>query len=84
MRRYIDEFYETPDREWLSPSPKEIKEEVLKRHNNGESVEEIVKFLQEWMYIFRDEEETVWELEVVNNIINGKAVVNRWTNIKFN
>ena len=83
MRRYIDEYYETEDRQWLSPSPEEIKEEVLRRNKNGESVEDIVEYLQEWMYIFNDDDETKWEKEVVKNIIEGKPVINRWTNFKF-
>ena len=83
MRRYIDEYYEPEDEQWLSPSPKEIKEEVLRCNKNGESVEDIVKYLQEWMYIFQDDEETEWEKEVVKNIIEGKPVKNRWSNLLF-
>ena len=83
MRRYIDEFYEVPERQWLSPNPDEIKQIVLEKHNAGISVEDIVKHLQELMYIFLDEEETAWETEVVENIINGKPVLNRFTNIEF-
>lgn len=83
MRRYIDEYYEPEDEQWLSPSPEEIKEEVLRRNKNGESVEDIVEYLQEWMYIFNDDDETKWEKEVVKNIIEGKPVINRWTNFKF-
>ena len=83
MRRYIDEYYEVPEKQWLSPKPEEIKAIVLEHHNNGKSAEDIVKILQEQLYIFYDEEETAWELEVVNNIISGKPVVNRWTNISF-
>ena len=84
MRRYIDEYYELPDEQWLSPSPEEIKETVLKLHDNGESNDQIVKYLQEWMYIFTDEEEYAWEMEVVENIIAGKPVINRWTKEEFN
>ena len=83
MRRYIDEYYEVPEEQWLSPSPEEIKEEVLRRNKNSESIEDIVKYLQEWMYIFNDDEETEWEKEVVKNIIEGKPVKNRWTNHFF-
>lgn len=35
------------------------------------------------MYIFTDEEETAWETEVVENIINGKPVINRFSKIEF-
>ena len=83
MRRYIDEFYEIPERQWLSPNPDEIKQIVLEKHNAGISVEDIVKHLQKLMYIFVDEEETIWETEVVKNIISGKPVLNRFTNINF-
>lgn len=83
MRRYIDEYYEDGDDIWLSPTSNEIKQTVLQQHQEGKSVSEIVKYLQEWLYIFTDENETEWETEVVNNIIAGKPVLNRWTNIKF-
>ena len=83
MRRYIDEYLETPDREWLSPNFSEIKEKVLEMHGDGAGVDTIVKHLQDWMYIFEDEEEEKWEREVVENIIVGKPVVNRWTKAEF-
>jgi len=83
MRRYIDEFYEIPERQWLSPNPDEIKQIVLEKHKAGISVEDIVRHLQELMYIFIDEEETIWETKVVENIINSKPVLNRFTNIEF-
>ena len=83
MRRYIDEYLETPDREWLSPNFSEIKEKVLEMHGDGAGVDTIVKYLQDWMYIFEDEEEEKWEREVVENIIVGKPVVNRWTKAEF-
>ena len=83
MRRYIDEYLETPDCEWLSPNFSEIKEKVLEMHRNGAGVDTIVKHLQDWMYIFYDDEEEKWEREVVENIIAGKPVVNRWTKVEF-
>ena len=83
MRRYIDEFYEIPERQWLSPNPDEIKQIVLKKHNAGISVEDIVRHLQDRMYIFTDEEETAWETEVVESIISGKPVINRFSKIEF-
>ena len=83
MRRYIDEFYEIPERQWLSPNPDEIKQIVLEKHNAGISVEDIVRYLQDRMYIFTDEEETAWETEVVENIISSKPVVNRFSQIEF-
>ena len=84
MRRFIDEYYETPDEQWLTIGPQEIKNFVLEKHNEGLFVSEIVKELQEFLYIFRDEEETQWETKVVQNIIDGKPIINRWTGINFN
>ena len=83
MRRYIDEYYEIPEKQWLSPNPDEIKQIVLGKHNAGISVEDIVRHLQKVMYIFTDEEETAWETEVVESIISGKAVINRFSNEEF-
>ena len=83
MRRYIDEYYEIPERQWLSPNPDEIKQIVLEKHNAGISVENIVRHLQDIMYIFTDEEETAWETEVVEKIISGKPVINRFSQIEF-
>jgi hypothetical protein len=83
MRRYIDEYYEPENRQWLSPTPNELKSFILESHNSGKSIDDIVKLLQDKLYIFIDEEETKWEKEVVENTINGKPVINRWTGIEF-
>ena len=83
MRRYIDEYYEIPGKQWLTPNPDKIKQIVLEKHNSGISVEDIVRHLQKIMYIFTDEEETAWETEVVENIISGKPVINRFSKIEF-
>ena len=47
------------------------------------SEEEIIRYLQEWLYIFDDEEEFEWEREVVKNIISGKEIKNRFTHEIF-
>jgi len=83
MRRYIDEYYELPEKRWLGLSPGSIKELVLQQYKLGKTVAEIVRYLQSELYIFTDEEETKWETEIVENIINNKPVINRWTNEKF-
>ncbi len=83
MRRYIDEYYELLEKQWLGPNPESIKEMVLQQYKLGKTVDEIVKYLQTELYIFTDEEETEWETEIVENIINNKPVINRWTNEKF-
>lgn len=84
MRRYIDEYLETPEREWLTTNFKGIKNKVFEYHKNGMTVDEIVKQLQEDMYIFRDEEETKWETEVVYHILEGQSIKNRFTGVTFN
>lgn len=83
MRRYIDEFLEPPEEEWLVSNFEGIKNKVHDYFDNGLKPEEIVKRLQEDMYIFTDKEETEWELQVVNNILEGKPVKNRFTQIIF-
>jgi hypothetical protein len=57
MRRYIDEYYELPEKQWLGPNPESIKEMVLQQYKLGKTVDEIVKYLQTELYIFTDEEE---------------------------
>lgn len=84
MRRFIDEYYELPEEQWLGPNPESIKEMVLQQYKLGKTIDEIVKYLQTELYIFIDEKETKWETEVVQNIIDSKPVLNRWTGIKFN
>jgi len=83
MRRYIDEYYELPIYQRYSVTPEKIKEIVVKMHDEGSSTEAIVEHLQEELYLFLDDEETSWEATVVNNIIENKPVLNRFTNIEF-
>ena len=83
MRRYIDEYLEPPERQWYVPDFEGIKDKVHCYFNNGLKPEEIVKKLQEELYIFTDEEEYNWELEVVKNILEGKSVKNRFTGVIF-
>lgn len=77
MRLYIDEYLVSNSR-WIY-SYNDIKDKVLQLHSEGKPEEEIVRYLQEWLYIFDDEEEFEWEKEVVKNIINGKEIKNRFT-----
>ena len=83
MRRFIDEFLEPEERQWLVPNFEGIKNKVFDYFDNGLKSEEIVKRLQKDMYIFTDEEEFDWELEVVNNILENKPITNRFTGITF-
>jgi hypothetical protein len=81
MRRYIDEYLDSNSR--LIYSFDDIKNKVLQLHSEGKPESEIVRYLQEWLYIFDDEEEFEWEREVVKNIINGKEIKNRFTHEIF-
>lgn len=76
MRAYIEEFF---DKSHFIYDFNDIKNRVLQLHKDGKSIDEIVKHLQEWIYIFTDKEETEWEKKVVENIINGNKVINRFT-----
>ncbi len=81
MRLYIDEYLVSNSR-WIH-SYNDIKDKVLQLHNEGKPEEEIIRYLQEWLYIFDDEEEFEWEREVVKNIISGKEIKNRFTHEIF-
>ena len=77
MRKYIDEYLDS-NSQWIY-SFDDIKNKVLQLHNTGISEFEIVEYLQDWLYLFDDEEELEWEKEVVRNIINGEIIKNRFT-----
>ena len=81
MRLYIDEYLDSNSR--LIYSYDDIKNKILQLHNEGKPEEEIVRYLQEWLYIFDDEEEIEWERKVVSNIISGKEIKNRFTHEIF-
>ena len=84
MRRYIDEYFELENKTNLTPNFGEIKSIILNLHKEGKSINDIVKHLQEMLYIFTDEDETLWEAKIVKNIIDGKPVINRMTKVQFN
>ena len=77
MRKYIDEYLDS-NSQWIY-SFDDIKNKVLQLHKTGKSEIEIVEYLQDWLYLFDDEEEVEWEKEVVRNIINGEIIKNRFT-----
>ena len=81
MRLYIDEYLDSNSR-WIY-SYNDIKEKVIQLHGENKSVDEIVRYLQNWLYLFLDEEEHEWEKGVVNNIINGIEIKNRFTHEIF-
>lgn len=82
MRRYIDEFIEPPQRQWLTPF-ETIIENILKRHDNGESVEEIARGIEEDHYLFTDDEEHAWNMEVIENVLNKQPINNRFTTYTY-
>jgi hypothetical protein len=53
MRKYIDEYLDS-NSQWIY-SFDDIKNKVLQLHNTGKSEIEIVKYLQDWLYLFDDE-----------------------------
>lgn len=78
MRRYIDEYLDSCS--GLIHTPEDIKNKIISLHNGGKSIDDIVEYLMEWLYIFKyDEEEQEYYKEVVTNFIEGKPVVNRFT-----
>lgn len=76
MRKYIDEYLDS-NSQWIY-SYNDIKDKVLQLYSEGKPEEEIVRYLQDWLYLFDDEEELEWEKEVVRNIIDGKETKNRF------
>lgn len=83
MRRFIDEYFELPEEQWLIPTFESIKKDVLEHHEQGMKIEEIVKYLQERYYVFTDDEETEHITTVVEKMICGMPVKNRFTGVEF-
>ena len=77
MRRYIDEYLEPPNRQWLIHTFESIKSEAKDLHfNQKKTIDEIVEY-------FRDDEERAWEKKVIEDMINDREVTNRFTKITF-
>jgi len=83
IKRYIDDFFEKSEDSTLPYDFETLKNEILSLHKAGKDAKEIVEYLQEKLYIYDDKEETDWEIKVVNSLIQGKPVINRWTRIVF-
>lgn len=83
MKRYIDEYFEVRGKETLTSNFSDIKNLILEYHNNGMPIMHIVEHLQEKYYLFTDKEETDYLLLVINKIINGEPVQNRFTKVIF-
>lgn len=84
MRRYIDEYLEPPNRQWLIHTFESIKSEAKDLHfNQKKTIDEVVEYFIEKLYIFRDDEERAWEKKVIEDMINDREVTNRFTKITF-
>lgn len=83
MRRFIDEYFETSEEQWLIPTFDSIKKDVLKHHEQGMKVEEIVEYLQERYYLFTEDAETEHITSVVKKMIYGIPVKNKFTGVEF-
>lgn len=83
MRHLFEEFLHKEGEGQFRISFEDIKHETLYLHGKGFTPEQIVIFLQEYLYVCRDEEESQTILNVVNNILNGKPVINSVTKEVF-
>lgn len=83
MRRFIDEYFELPEEQWLIPTYNSIKKDILEHYEQGMKVEEIVEYLQERYYLFTDNGETEHITSVIKKIIHGMPVKNMFTGIEF-
>ena len=83
MRRYIDEYFVLPGKETLNYTFEDIKKIILENHQHGMPLMHIVEYLQEKLYVFEDQEETNYLKDIIQKIINGEPVQNRWTKVKF-
>lgn len=83
MRRFIDEYFEVPEKQWLIHNYDSIKKDVLEHHAHGMKVEEIVEYLQERYYLFIDDAETEHITSVVKKMIYGMPVKNKFTGVEF-
>ena len=65
MRIYLDEWLDNESQ--YGNHYEEIKELIINKHNRGENVEDIVKFLQDKYYLLDETEYIAW---FVKNIID--------------
>lgn len=83
MRHLFEEFLHKEGEGQFKISFDDIKYETLYLCDKGFTPEQIVIFLQEYLYVCRDEEEFQKILNAVNNILNGKPVINNITKEVF-
>lgn len=68
MKRYIDEYFSETSH--LNPKSEEIVFKIFQMSNDKKSPGEIAKYLQDWLYLFDDEEETESLVKFINVILN--------------
>lgn len=83
MRHLFEEFLHKEGEGQFRISFEDIKHETLYLHGKGFTSEQIAIFLQEYLYVCRDEEEYQIILNAVNNILNGIPVINSVTKEVF-
>lgn len=83
MRHLFEEFLHKEGEGQFRISFDDIKYETLYLNDKGFTPEQIVIFLQEYLYVCRDEDEFQIMFNAVNNILNGKPVINSVTKEVF-
>ena len=83
MRHLFEEFLHKEGEGQFRISFDDIKYETLYLRDKGFTPEQIAIFLQEYLYVCRDEEEYQKILNAVNNILNGNPVINGVTKDVF-
>ena len=70
MRIYLDEWLDN-DTQYGNHS-EEIRELIINKHNHGENVEDIVKFLQDKYYLLDETEYITWFVKNIIDVYYGK------------
>jgi hypothetical protein len=83
MRHLFEEFLHKEGEGQFRISFDDIKCETIYLYDKGFTPEQIVIFLQEYLYVCRDEEEYQKILYAVNNILEGRPVINSVTKEVF-
>lgn len=83
MRHLFEEFLHKEGEGQFRISFEDIKHETLYLHSKGFTPKQIAIFLQEYLYVCRDEEEYQKILNAVNNILEGRIVINSVTKEVF-
>jgi hypothetical protein len=83
MRHLFEEFLHKEGEGQFKISFDDIKYKTLYLNDKGFTPEQIAIFLQEYLYVCRDEEEYQKILYAVNNILEGRLVINSVTKEVF-